>query len=417
MKKNLASLLLAGSTLAAVPAFADGTIRIGYVDPLSGAGANVGQIGLDELNFIAARVNGQGGVLGKKIEIIPYDNQVNPQVSIVQVQKAIDDGVKIITQGNGSSVGLAIEAFVTKYNKRNPGADIVYLNYGAIDPTITNQHCSPWQFAFDANSDMKVDALTSFMKTRKDIGKIYLIDQDYSFGRSVASAAEQMLKAKRPDVTVVGDEFVPLLKVNDFSPYIAKIKASGADTVITSNWGQDLTLLIKAAGQAGLKVKWFTFYAGFAGGPLAIKQAGLGDEVFQINEGFDNLDYAPARAVARAYIASHPADPIFYPKLFNETGALFDAIRQAKSDDPAKFAPILSGMKYPVFSSGEDGIMRSTDHQFLQPLYISVLGPLGPNEPFDTEHTGWGWKKVAEIPITDSTLPTACHMEPPGQRQ
>ena len=62
-----------------------------------------------------------------------------------------------------------------------------------------------------------------------------------------------MLKAKRPDIEIVGDELHPLLKITDFAPYIAKIKASGADTVITGNWGQDFALLLKAAADAGLQ--------------------------------------------------------------------------------------------------------------------------------------------------------------------
>ena len=94
-------------------------------------------------------------------------------------------------------------------------------------------------------------ALTNYMKARTNIKKVYLINQDYSFGQAVRAARQAMLKAKRPDIQIVGDELHPLLKVTDFSPYIAKIKASGADTVITGNWGQDFALLLKAAADAG----------------------------------------------------------------------------------------------------------------------------------------------------------------------
>lgn len=415
MRKTIASAALGLTMLGAtaVPALAGGTIKIGYIDPLSGSGASIGQIGLNELKFIADRVNATGGVLGKKIQIIGYDNQVSPQVSLVQVQKAIDDGVHIITQGNGSSVGIAIENFITKYNERNPGAGIVYLNYGAIDPILTNQDCSYWHFAFDANSDMKMAALVNFIQARPGIKKVYLIDQDYSFGHSVANAAERMLKAERPDIQVVGNEFVPLLKVTDFSPYIAQIKASGADTVITSDWGQDFTLLIKAAGEAGLKVKWYTYYAGFGGGPTAIKEANLPDDVYQINEGINNIDYAPEQKFATAYIAHYPNSPVFYPRLVNEMRMLFKAMEDAKSTAPVKFIPDLEGMRFPTFSSGADGVMRKDDHQFIQPLYISEFGPLSASQPFDEEHTGWGWKVAAQIPAKATILPTSCRMKRP----
>ncbi len=177
---------------------------------------------------------------------------------------------------------------MSKYNDRNPGKEILYLNYAAVDPILTNEKCSFWHFRWDANSDIKMAALTTFMKSQPNIKKVYLINQDYSFGHSVEQAAKAMLKEKRLDIEIVGDEFHPLLKVTDFSPYIAKIKASGADSVITGNWGQDIALLLKAAADAGLQADFYTYYAGGAGGPTAIKHTGLSHRVFAITEGVPN---------------------------------------------------------------------------------------------------------------------------------
>jgi len=253
-------------------ASAEDTLKIGYIDPLSGGGASVGEGGLKTFQYLADELNAKGGILGHKIEIVPLDNKTNPQESLVQAQKAIDAGVHYITQGNGSSVGAALSDFVTKNNTRNPGKEVLYFNYAAVDPSLTNEKCSYWHFRWDASSDIKMEALTNYMKDTASIKKVYLINQDYSFGQSVRSDARKMLGAKRPDIQIVGDELHPLLKVTDFSPYIAKIKASGADSVVTGNWGQDFALLLKAAADAGLKVNWYTYYAGGAGGPTAIKQ-------------------------------------------------------------------------------------------------------------------------------------------------
>ena len=266
-------------------AMAQDTLKIGYIDPLSGGGASVGEVGLKTFQFLADEVNAKGGIQGKKVEIVPLDNKTNPQESLIQAQKAIDAGVRYITQGNGSSVAGALSDFVTKYNERNPGKEVLYFNYAAVDPVLTNAKCSFWHFRWDANSDIKMEALTNYMKTVPSIKNVYLINQDYSFGESVRTAARAMLAAKRPDIKIVGDEKHPLLKITDFSPYIAKIKASGADTVITGNWGQDFALLLKAAADAGLKVNWYTYYAGGTGGPTAVKQANLNHQVFQIAEG------------------------------------------------------------------------------------------------------------------------------------
>src|SRR5665647_3330407 len=191
-------------------AVAQETLKIGYIDPLSGGGASVGVVGLKIFEFLADEVNAKGGILGKKVEIVPLDNKTNPQESLIQAQKAIDSGVRYITQGNGSSVAGALTDFVSKFNERNPGKEVLYFNYASFDPILTNEKCSFWHFRWDASSDIKMEALTNYMKGVPAIKKIYLINQDYSFGESVRTQAKKMLAAKRPDVQIVGDELHPL---------------------------------------------------------------------------------------------------------------------------------------------------------------------------------------------------------------
>ncbi|MFO1287816.1 MAG: ABC transporter substrate-binding protein [Rubrivivax sp.] len=274
-RRSLARLaVVAAAALAALPAWAQ--IKIAYVDPLSGGGATIGEHGLKHLQYLVEVINARGGVAGgQKLEAVAYDNKGSPQESLVQVQKAIDAGVRFITQGNGSGAAIAISEFIAKYNERNPGKEVLYFNYAAVDPSLTNEKCSYWHFKLDASSDIKMAALTNFM------GAVPTSRRSTSSARTTCSwparkAANEMLKAKRPDDQVVGDELHPLLKITDFAPYIAKIKASGADSVITGNWGNDMSLLLKAAADAGLKVGWYTYYAGGAGGPTAVKRDGPG---------------------------------------------------------------------------------------------------------------------------------------------
>jgi branched-chain amino acid transport system substrate-binding protein len=393
-------------------AMAQETLKIGYIDPLSGGGASIGEVGLKTFQFLADEVNAKGGIQGKKVEIVPLDNKTNPQESLIQAQKAIDAGVRYLTQGNGSSVAGALSDFVTKYNERNPGKEVLYFNYAAVDPVLTNEKCSFWHFRWDANSDIKMEALTNYMKTVPAIKNVYLINQDYSFGQSVRTTARSMLTAKRPDIKIVGDELHPLLKITDFAPYIAKIKASGADTVVTGNWGQDFALLLKAAADAGLKVNWYTYYAAGTGGPTAVKQANLNHQVFQVSEGIPNLDHASSQEFEKALRAKYDFS-LFYPRAVNEMRMLAAAADKAKSLDPVKVALALEGMEVEVFDGGK-GFMRRDDHQFFQPIYISSLGERTEREPFDEEKTGWGWKLVAEIDTPATVLPTTCKMERPN---
>lgn len=413
MRAKLPWRLAAVAVLAiAAPAKAQEPIKIAFIDPLSGGGASTGEAGLKTYQFIADQLNAKGGVLGRRIEIVGYDNKLNPQESLVQVQKAIDAGIRIITQGNGSGVAAAITDFVTKYNDRNPGKEVLYLNYAAVDPVLTNEKCNYWHFRWDANSDIKMEALTNYIKPRTNIRKVYLINQDYSFGQAVRVAARKMLAAKRPDIQIVGDELHPLQKITDFAPYVAKIKASGADSVITGNWAQDMALLLKAAADAGLQVDWYTYYAEGVGSPTAIKQTGLNHRVFQIGESAPNLPHAPAQEFETALRAKYDIS-LLYARAVNEMRMLVAAIAETTSTEPARIAAKLEGMKFEVFDGG-DGFMRAADHQFFQPMYVKSFGNLAVNEPFDEEHTGWGWRVVAKIDTADTVLPTVCKMKRPN---
>jgi branched-chain amino acid transport system substrate-binding protein len=411
MRRLIITLVVALPVFAG-HAHAQDSIKFGYIDPLSGGGASVGEGGLKTFQFLADEANAKGGILGHKVEIVPLDNKTNPQESLIQAQKAIDGGAHYITQGNGSSVGAALEDFVTKNNTRNPGKEVLYFNYAAVDPSLTNEKCSFWHFRWDANSDIKMEALTNYMKGVPSIKKVYLINQDYSFGQSVRTEARKMLAAKRPDVQIVGDELHPLLKITDFSPYVAKIQASGADSVVTGNWGQDFALLLKAAADAGLKVNWYTYYAGGAGGPTAIKQTNLDHQVFQISEGIPNSGYQPAMDFEKTFRAKAGLS-LWYPRAVNEMRMFKLAAEKANSTDPIKVAAAMEDMKFEVLDGGE-GFMRKEDHQFFQPIYISSFGTLTAKEPFDEENTGWGWHLVSKIDTPQTILPTTCNMKRPN---
>ena len=219
------------------------TVKIAWIDPLSGLMAPVGSNQLKTFQFFAEKFNANNPAK-VKFEIVGFDNKLSPAESLNAMQAAMDQGIRYISQGNGSSVAGAIIEAVNKHNERNPGKEVIFLNHSAVDPDFTNSKCSFWHFRFDADTSMKIEAMTTFMKDKTDIKKVYLFNQNYSHGHQVAKYAKENLSRKRPDIQIVGEDLHPLAQVRDFSPYIAKIKASGADTVITGNWGSDLALLV-----------------------------------------------------------------------------------------------------------------------------------------------------------------------------
>jgi branched-chain amino acid transport system substrate-binding protein len=193
-------------------------VKLAYIDPLSGGAASAGINAQKHFIYEIDKINAAGGLNGEKLQIVFYDNKVDPQESLIALKKALDEGAGYIFQGNGSAVALAISDAVQKYNERNPGKEVLYFNYAAIDPALTNAKCTFWHFRFDSDVDMKMTAMVNWIATQPQVKKVYLIDQDYSFGKAVAAAAHKMLGEKRPDIQIVGDELHPLQKVQDFSP-------------------------------------------------------------------------------------------------------------------------------------------------------------------------------------------------------
>lgn len=393
---------------------AEESIKLGYIDPLSGPFANVGQHGLRELQLVVDQINERGGVLGgTRFEIVPLDGKANPQESLIAFRQLVDQKVKFMFQGNSSAVAGALTDAVAKHNERNADAAMIYLNYGAVDPALTNDRCNFWHFRFDADADMKMQALTNMMAAQDSIKKVYLINQDYAFGQAVARAARAMLNAKRPDVKIVGDDLHPLGKIKDFAPYIAKIKASGADSVITGNWGADLALLVRAGRDAGLKVDYYSYYAGIVGGPAAIGDAGI-DHVKQVTMWHVNAGGEASDDLVERYRAKFPDanDDFFFLTLQHAMELLVQAIEKTGSTDPLTVARAMEGARYQGIT-GEVWI-REDNHQLLQPLYVSTLKKVGQEGvKYDVERTGMGPKTDFRVEAADTALPTTCQMTRP----
>jgi branched-chain amino acid transport system substrate-binding protein len=237
---------------------------------------------------------------------------------------------------------------------------------------------------------------------------VYLLSQNYSHGVQVHKYAKENLARKRPDVQVVGEDLHPLAQVRDFAPYIAKIKASGADTVITGNWGSDLSLLIKAANENGYTGKFYTYYAGVTGTPTAIGQNGAG-RVYQIAYNHYNMGGQMDKWM-NEFKAKYNDD--FYTgstiRIFELVG---QAMANAKSTDPVKVAAAMEGLKFTSFNGEVE--MRKTDHQLQQPLYMSVWQPADKKYPYSPENTGMTMVPVKEFPNYVSSTPTSCQMKRP----
>jgi branched-chain amino acid transport system substrate-binding protein len=387
------------------------TVKIGFIDLLSGPFALTGQGSLKQLKEVVDQLNAKSAPTDPKFEVVEFDNKGSTQESVNMLKAATDRGIHFITQGGGSGVALTLVDAINKLAEREPERAVVYLNYAAMDPSLTNDRCSFWHFRFYPSSEMKMEALTTYMVGRKDIQKVYLFNQDYTHGRQVSKAAKEYVARKRADIQLVGDEFIPIAQVRDFAPYIAKIAATGADTVITSNWGSDLTLLLKSAKDYGLNVNFFTLNANNPGTPAQIGSWGVG-KVNVIWNWNHNANTPELEKIYVAYKKKFNEDFIFAAH-WNSMNMLLAAIRKAKSTDAKQVAFALEGMTYQ--SPLGEVKMRKTDHQLEAPLYLGVWAKQGSKGvKYDAENTGYGFRTEVVWDSYISSQPTSCQMKRPS---
>jgi branched-chain amino acid transport system substrate-binding protein len=403
----LVTLCVAGLVASGAYAQKGETVKVALIDPQTGLMGPLGMNQLRSWQFMAEKFSATNPA-GVKFEVVGFDNKLSPAESLNALKAAIDQGVRYVAQGNGSSVAGALIDAINKHNERNPGKEVVFLNYAAVDPDFTNSKCSYWHFRFDADTSMKIEAMTTFMQDKKDVQKVYLLNQNYSHGQQVARFAKENLARKRPDVQIVGEDLHPLAQVRDFSPYIAKIKASGADTVITGNWGSDLALLIKAANEGGYNGKFYTYYTGVTGTPTALGQNGVG-KVFQI--AYQHYNMTGPMAQWTAEFKKRYNDDMFTGSIATAFNMVGQAMAQAKSTDPVKVAAAMEGMRISNFNGEIE--MRKLDHQVQQPLYLTMWDKASKKYPYSPENTGMTLVPVKEFPSYIASTPTSCQMKRP----
>lgn len=396
------------------PAARADTVKIAVIETLSGMLAPTGQNLMKSYQTFAQMANQQNWTgAGHTIEVTGFDNKGSPKESLALLQAAIDQGYHYVAQGNGSHIAAALIDAINRNNAANPGKEVVFLNHSAVDPDLTNQKCSFWHFRFDAHSDMKMEGLTNLIQADPSIKKVYLIGQNYAFGQQVSRAAREYLKRKRPDIEIVGDELHPIAQVKDFSPYVARIKASGADAIITGNWDNDLSLLIKAAREADLKARFFTYYAGMSSGVATAMGAGEVGKVMQIGNWHSNVENFAGKDIQEAFKQKYKEN-FYATPIYTIVSMLSKAIKEARSTDPLRVAFALEDIRIQGLAGGEVR-MRAADHQVQGTLFISTWTKTnGRDVRYDEADTGYGWKTDQRINPAAVEQPTTCQMARPA---
>jgi len=408
----IAAAALAALATASVAAQA-APVKIAVLESLSGPQAATGQAYRAAVRYAVEKMNAAGGWNGQPVQLLEYDNQGGPSGASDKLKAAVADGVQIVVQGGSSAIGGQITEDVRKHNLRNPGKEIVYINVGAEASELTGEKCNFHHFRFAGSAQVRVKALVLGMKEAKALGtKVYAINQNYSWGQDMEKAIIEM--APLGGYTVVDKTLHDVNKIQDFSPYVAKIGASGADTVMTGNWSNDLLLLMKATKAAGLKVRFGTVYLDQSGNIANAGEQAIGHFVAQ------TFNAEAAGAEGDKFMADYKAKTGHLPVATEpQTVFAIDAVADALKRTPAVNGALnvnalaknleATRLKTPM---GEMK-MRATDHQALLPVTVATVTK---DAKYKADGTDLGFKPVKTFTADEAAAPAqaACKMQRPS---
>ena len=364
MRKTLGLLVLSVLVLLAVPAAAQDTIKIGAVEPLSGSFKDIGERYLDGVVYAAKVINESGGLLGKKVEVIPIDSELKPDVATRKAQNLIlKNGVKFFCGGTGSSVGAAMEQLAAKQNA-------IMISYGMAAASMTGEKCSKNFFRTCGNTDQHSYALADLIG-KKGYKKVAIIAQDYSFGKEALSAFKKRLAQANPSAKIVAELYHPA-GTKDFAPYASQLIAAKPDVIFTPNWGNDLTLLLKQGRPMGMKQKVFSYYIN----DEVTIEALANDSLMIGNMGAEVYTLSIPTKKNKDFVAKFHKDKGYYPtwlrgKSYLSTMFWAEAVKKAGTTDVNAVIKAWEGLSY----DGPAGVwtMRACDHQAQIPFWYTEI--------------------------------------------
>src|SRR5882724_7917067 len=411
-RRAIAAAISAAACCMAGAASAE-PVKIALIETLSGGQAVTGKLFQSSVKYGLARLEAEQA-WPDGIKLLEYDNQGGPSEAADKVKAAINDGAHIIIQGASSAIGGQITADVQKHNARNPGKEIMYFNVGAEAMEFTGSKCHFYHFRWNGNAEIRLRALLTSMKDAKVLGtKVYVIGQNYSWGHDVQRLVREY--SKFGGYTVVGDVIHDVNKIQDFAPYVAKIKETSPDTVVTGNWSSDLLLLMKAAGDSGLKVRFATYWMDQPGNVANAGATAIGH--YNVSSYYPDANGDASAKFADDFKAKMGQYPIFVQgHTVHGIWGLGEALKKIKpgADGKVSVKQLALAMETVSFNTSMGEVaMRKEDHQVLLPLAVATVSK---DAKYKVDGTDMGFKTIRLVTGKDAASPVqpACKMERPG---
>jgi branched-chain amino acid transport system substrate-binding protein len=368
MKKNTHNLgltLLVGFfmiSLVLMSAHAQAkNIKVGIIDCYSGPAALFGNDALNGFKLALKEIN-QKGVLGKKIEFFTRDTKFKVDLALnMAKQLVLREDVDILVGTINSGAALAVSQAVAKREK------VPFIVWISKSENITGKKGHRYVFSAGENT-----AMAGKSGGVKPYVKYWIAGDDYEYGHAIADAAWRNLKARKPDVQLLGKSWWKPGEP-DLIPYITSILAAKPDAVIFATGGRSMTNIMKAIKATGMTDK-AAIYVHTATDHAVLNPLGIHAPegvMGTMDYHFYYPDLSANKRFVKAFKAAYgnpPGFPAFHG--YNTAHFIAEAYKKAGTVDKEKFIDALEGLK--IDSPVGRIEMRACDHQVILPIFLGV---------------------------------------------
>jgi branched-chain amino acid transport system substrate-binding protein len=318
------------------------TFKIGVITSLTGPAAAFGQAHKNGYTVAINELNAKGGVMGKPIELVYYDDQSRPDQAVQGVNKLVDqDHVPIILGAYSSENTRAIVPAVTQ--KQVP----------LLMPTATADNVvetgSPWAFRICAGSGAYATATVEFLKATNAPKTVAIVYENTNFGQSNAQAMDKAAKSGGFEVI---DSEAYQASSPDYKALLQRVKAKNPAVIYFASYLLDASTLMRQSAQVGISPQYYTSAGtGFAAAEFPTKDKGAGpyaEYTFSVSQWLPTAQWKGSKEFDEAFTkltGSHPAYHAMeaYAALITATAA----ISKANSAQPAAIRDALKTIEIP----------------------------------------------------------------------
>lgn len=353
---------LIGASALGMPSIVYGqsdAIKIGHLTPLTGFLGSLGAYAQLGIKMAAEEINGHGGVLGRKIELISEDS-VNPATAATKAQRMLEVDKVDMLLGEISSASALTISQVAARNKH------LFMATGPRSDTLRGKSCNRYMFCTDIPNTVMVNAVGQTLLRQNQVKgkKFFTLTADYVFGHDLLRAAKTFFNAH--DAKLIGDELIAT-DVTDFSPYLLKIRQAKPDVVCCNLAGNQVTNLVKQYAEFGLPFPMVGFNLNtadaWAAGPGNL--SGIWPTVW-----YHTLDVPASKAFVEAFSKKYGKPPENHAWIeYIALKLTAQAMAETKSTDSEKLIDYFQKEAKFDILKGRPAYFRSWDHQLVQEAY------------------------------------------------